>query len=74
MCRQRHKTAYGRRQLQIGLQTVLYRYKMHESTEDPRSTPPDCLSWFLFLDKAATVLMKGFGGASQGAVEQLITF
>lgn len=32
-----------------------------------RDQPPDCLSWFLFLDKAAVVLMKGFEGASQGA-------
>lgn len=40
MCRRRHKTAYGRRQLQIGQQSLLYLYKMHESTEDPRSTPP----------------------------------
>lgn len=59
MCRRRHKTAYGRRQLQIGQQTALYLYKMHESTEDPRSTP-----WL-------PVLVSLFGQSSRGSDEGL---
>ncbi len=58
MCRQRHKTAYGRRQLQIGQQTVLYRYKMHESTEDPRSTPLTACLGFSFWTKQPRFLWR----------------
>lgn len=51
MCWRRHKTAYGRRQLQIGQQTVLYLYKMHESTEDPGLTPLTACLGFSFWTK-----------------------
>lgn len=58
MCKQRHKTAYGRQQLQIGQQTVLYRYKMHESTEDPRSTPLTACLGFSFWTKQPRFLWR----------------
>lgn len=62
MCRRRHKTAYGRRQLQIGQQTALYLYKMHESTEDPRSTPLTVCLGFSFWTKQQ----------SQGATDHVL--
>lgn len=66
MCRRRHKTAYGRRQLQIGQQSLLYLYKMHESTEDLRSTPPPHPSAYLGFSFWAK-LLNSRNGSDEGA-------